>query len=558
VAAGRLTRRFHFPPASTETLAQRIPSLVREAALAPPLARGPKRRAAAEAMIAVGMAAEADALLGVAATQDPHEAANPDFKGLRAIAAMLAGRPDTAGGIDDVRLAGTDDIAFWRAVLIALRQEGSPQAAALFAGSAPLAFAYPAAMRDKVLPLALETMILGGEVAPAARLMPQTETDPNLEMARALLAQAQGNVDGALARLDALAVGRDRLLHARAGARAVELRLASNRIDAAQAAEALDKLLYAWRGDQRDLTLRERVAELRRKSGAWPAALGLLREAKVDFPAYGSEIQSRLQDTFAAMVHDDAADAMKPLDFITLVEDNADLMPTTPGSEVLEERLADRLLALDLPKRADHVLSKLMQGAPSEPARARFGVRLAGLRLREGDAAAALTALSASTSADLPADLKQKRALVAAAALAAQGETKSALETLAPLNSPAVTEARAGILEKAQDWPAAEQALTELVTQTVPASGELDDLQRRTLLRLATATARAGNDAGLAALRVREEERIGVGPLADMFRLLTADPVRGVADLKRAQREIGLVRGLPAGFKALQPPALTH
>jgi 2-methylcitrate dehydratase PrpD len=43
---------------------------------------------------------------------------------------------------------------------------------------------------------------------------------------------------------------------------------------------------------------------------------------------------------------------------------------------------------------------------------------------------------------------------------------------------------------------------------------------------LATAAARAGDDAALAALRQREGARMESGPLADMFRLLTADQVR--------------------------------
>ncbi|MGE4046848.1 MAG: hypothetical protein AB7F35_18445 [Acetobacteraceae bacterium] len=558
LAAARLTRRFQFPAASTEVLAERMHSQMREAALAPPLARGPRRRMAAESMIALGMAAEADALLGVAAAQDPHEAGSADFKGLRAIAAMLAGRLEAASGIEDPRLNGTDEVSFWRAVLMALRQEGSPAAAAIFAGSAPLAFTYPAAMRDRVLPLALETMILGGEIAPAARLLAQREADPALGLARALLAEAKGDIDGALVRYDELANSRDRLLHARANVRAVDLRLASDRIDAAQAADALDKLLYSWRGDWRDLALRERLADLRRKSGNWPAALAVLRDAKADFPAYAADLQSRMQDTFAAMLHDDAADRMAPLEFVMVVENNADLLPASPGSEALENRLADRLLALDLPKRADFVLAKLMQAAQSDTSRAGFGVRLAELRVREGDPAGALSALSASAANDLPAELRQKRILTAAAAQAAGGDTKAALATLAPLETPAAAEARASILERTQDWAGAEQALTELVAETVPPAGELNDAHRRLLLRLATASARAGNDVALAALRAREEPRIGTGPVADMFRLLTADPVRGVGDLKRAQREIGLVRALPAGMKALQSPALTQ
>ena len=88
-------------------------------------------------------------------------------------------------------------------------------------------------------------------------------------------------------------------------------------------------------------------------------------------------------------------------------------------------------------------------------------------------------------------------------------------------------EARASILEQAKDWAGADRALASYVAKTVPETGDLDDAARRSLLRLATAAARAGDEATLATLREQQEARMGTGPLADMFRLLTADPVHG-------------------------------
>ena len=558
LAAARLTRRFQFPAMPTEALLQRIQHQVREAAIAAPLARGPKRRAAAESMIAGGLGAEAMALLEVTASQDPREAASADFKGLFAIAAILANRLDQANGINDPRLSGIDEISFWRGILLANQQEGSPQAAALLASTAPLAFTYPSAVRDKVLPLAMETLILGGEVNAATRMLGQRETDPTLGLAQALLKQAQGDTDKALEQLDALTAGRDRLVRARAAVRAVELRLASQRIDNDKAVEALDKLLYVWRGDQRDLALRLRIAELRRQTGGWREALKQLRDARADFPPHAEQIQTRMRDMFGTLIHEDAAASMKPLDFIALVEENADLLP--PGAEDtdLENRLAERLLALDLPKRADQVLTKLMKAAPTPHGRAGLGTRLAELRLREDDPAGAVAALSASSMANPDAELQETRALIGADATARLGDTPTAMEMLSGLRSPAALAAKASILERVQDWPAAKQALTDLVDLTVPPTGDLDDRQKRAVLRLATAAARAGDDTTLASLGVREDARMGIGPVADMFRLLTADPVRGVSDLKRAKQEIGLVRALPAGLKALQAQTRTQ
>ncbi len=111
---------------------------------------------------------------------------------------------------------------------------------------------------------------------------------------------------------------------------------------------------------------------------------------------------------------------------------------------------------------------------------------------------------------------------------------------------------RATILERANDWPGAERALADYVAKAVPPEGELNDTQRRTLLRLATAAARAGDDAALVGLREHQAARMGTGPLADMFRLLTSEQVRTVADLKRSGREATLARGLPDGLKAVK------
>ena len=148
------------------------------------------------ALLALGLAAEAESLLHMAADQDPKEAASADTGALTAIAALLAGRPEEAGGLMDPTLDGTDDIALWRAVRQAMRDEGSPRGrGGVFATTAPLVLQYPPPIRDHILPLMVETMIQGGEIAPAARLLAQRKNDPKLAYARALLRQAEGDTE---------------------------------------------------------------------------------------------------------------------------------------------------------------------------------------------------------------------------------------------------------------------------------------------------------------------------------------------------------------------------
>ena len=213
---------------------------------------------------------------------------------------------------------------------------------------------------------------------------------------------------------------------------------------------------------------------------------------------------AELTDMFAGLLRDDTADSLAPLELVSVVEENADLLPAGPDGDALQAKLADRLVALDLPKRAGPVLEKLMKAATTDVARAGFGARLAALRLREGDTAGAMAALDASVAADLPAELAERRTLLVADANARRGDGARALAVLATLDSAAADGARATILERANDWPAAQRALVDYAAKTVPAEGKLDDAQRRTLLRLATAAARAGDNAALTALRQRE------------------------------------------------------
>ena len=549
LAAAGLTRRFEFPGQKTDALISRAKRQAMDAAAAAPLARGPKRRALAETMLGLGLGTEARTLLRIAAMDDPQEAASPVTAGLAAIGSLLSGRPSEAADLADPRLDGTDEVALWRAIQTAMNEEGAPAAAAALAPVVAMLFTYPEAIQRRVLPLALETMILGGEAAAAAPLLAQRPNDPQLRYANALLKQAKGENEAALKLFDEVTNHRSPLDHARAAVRAIELRMAMGQLDAKAAADALEKRLYAWRGDGRDLALRLRIADLRGKAEEWHAAYSMLQGAKTDFPAAAPDIDQRLKAAIAGLPRDVSVNALPPAGLVKLLEENAGLLADGPDGEPMRARLAEQLMALDLPKRADTVLTKLMRAASPGPARAGFGATLAALRLREGDPNGAVVALSESSSADMPEPVRERRAVITAQVDAKRGDVRGAIETLAGAKDAEADSARAAILEQAKDWPAARDALKALADRTIPPEGKLVEAQQRLLLRLATAAAHAGDDAALTSLRETMQPRFGAGASADMFRLLTAAPVRGVADLGRARAEMGLARSIAGGSK---------
>ncbi len=555
--AAALTRRFDLPAMPMEALRRRLDGQLAAAADAPPLARGQPRLAVARTMIALGMDQEALGALRTAAAADPRLADDPDLLGLEEIAAVLAGRPEQAAGLLDPRLTGTDEVALWRALrdaMAAPTPQAAHQAAEVLAATAPLLLTYPAAMQALPLPLALETMADAGQPRATAPLLAARPDDPRLALARAMVAQAEGDIPTALKGYDALASGRDRLTRLRAAMRAIDLRLAEKQMTPTEGLQALERLDAAWRGDRYELARRERMAELQLQTGAWRPALALLRESAARFPDEAPRLRERMQEAVGRLLRDDATRAMPPLDFVALLDENADLLGAAAASPDLQGRLADRLLALDLPDAAAPLLERLMRAAPPDAGRAATGARLAALRLATGDAPGALSALSDSQAEGLPASLVERRALLSADATARTGDIAQAAATLAALGTPAADRARADILERAGDLPGAIAALNALADRTVPPQGKLDEANRATMLHLAALAARAGDPATLAALRMHVGGRLEAGPDADTIRLLLAEPVRQVADLARAAKEATLAGTVAAD---LRTPAVT-
>ena len=525
-----LTRRFDFPDQPVPALLQRLRAASAGAAAAEPRARSPGRIATAQAMLALGLAAEAGSVLSLAAADDPAAAGSADMAGLTAIAALLAGRLDGAGGLDAPGLDGSDEVALWRGVRDAML--GRTEAAArVLPPLMPLALAYPEPLRDRILSIVAETAVLAGH--PSAASLPDL---PRLGFARALQLERAGQTDAALAALDALAAGRDQLDQVRAGARAIEVRLAAGRLTPADAAAAMNRLAATWRGDTQEAATRMRAAELFGAAGAWRTALDLLRETEALFPDLKPAIRARMAGVFVAFVA--KADTAPALDVIVLAADYADLVP--PGAD-LAGVLTDKLLDLDLPARVRPMLAARVAAASPGPVRAGLGHRLALLHLEAGDAAAASQVLAASEAAGLPDRLASERGLLRAKVQAALGDPAGAAASLGGAGTLAADELRARLLEQAGDWRGAVQALEAAAARAIPAGGPIPEGTADLVMRQATAAVQLADAGLLQSLNKRYADRLS-GPQRDVFRLLTAAPVGGVGDLPRAAGELNLAR----------------
>jgi hypothetical protein len=305
-------------------------------------------------------------------------------------------------------------------------------------------------------------------------------------------------------------------------------------------------LLYAWRGDEREIDLRLRIADLQSTAGQARQALKLLRETEEAWPDRKASIREKLATTLRTALSPERQSALSAFDLVTLAEENADLMPSGDAGRDMAERLSDRLVDLDLPARAMPLLERLMAAAPAGISKSVFGGRLAALRQQTGDPAGAIAALSGSVADSLPQPLLESRTLTFASAVAAQGDAVSADRAIAALDTPAGDRLRARLKEDAKDWRGAVLAWQAVAARSLPEQGSLTEEQASVLVRLASAAAQAGDDQTLSQLRQTQAGRLPAGPSADLFTLLTAQPVNAVTELATVSRDVALAKRVPA------------
>ena len=536
------TRSFDLPHGTPLELSARLRAQSRGLADMAPLSRGLQRLAAAETLLALGQPQEAQAMVQLARQEDPLVAGQARSTLLLGAAALIAGRLEEAALLDAEPVS--QEAGLWRGLYLALSGQGEAAAPLIIGGRAILR-TYPEALQRNLLPRVAEALADARQVPAARALLDGGEALPGLELARAVLAERQGEGEAALAAYDAMMAGRDRRMRAEAMRRATELRLARGEIDAITAARNLEQTLFAWRNDADEVANRSRIAALRQAGGDAAGALALLREAAALFPDRQAALQPAIAQAFISAIED-----ASPLNAVALHDAHPELIPSGPDGTAALTMLAERLMALDLPERAVALLNQAMARAAPGPARAATGARLAMLHLRGRDAPRALTALAESAAAELSPALWRERALLEARARAAQGQGEvSAFGALGADGDEALAE----FLAERRDFAGAAAALGRHLDRAVQGlSAPLQPSLVRGLVRQAALLALAEDAPGLSRLRAARGPILAGSPGEAAFNLLTSDPVRGLADLPRLQHELELFRVLPARLDQLR------
>jgi len=532
------TQRFDIPREPETALVNQLRLQLASAAAAPPRAKARDRLAAVKSMIALGLGAEAQALAQLTAAEDPQAALDAQTGGLAAMAAVIAGRPREAAFLSEPRLDGSDEINLWRGLRD--RRLGADTAASRHLGQATsLVMNYPAPLQRRLWPDVAEA------AAEAKLSIPLEQLPP---YAKAIALELSGRTNDALAAFDLIAGGADQRDRVRASARAAELRLVAGQITADEAASIMERQSVAWRGDGQEASYLLRAASLKAAAQQWRSSLDLLKGVEQSFPELSANVRDQRLAVLQALLAAEGA-GMSALDLVVLAAEYADGVPDGRAGAAMTTLLVEKLTELDLPARVIPVLQGLMRTAAPGSVRAELGRKLATILQQAGDLAGATATLQASEAPGLTGVLHERRVILQAQLAASTGDLAAAQTLLRGVGTAEADDQRALMLVKANRWPEAMSALSDLSSRVVPAEGKINDAAQDVLIRQAHAAVQLHDLDQLRALR-RFTPRVE-GARAEIFRLLTAAPLDTAQDLVRSKRELLAAQTLPQRLQTI-------
>lgn len=512
--------------------------------------RETKRMNMAKFYFSNGFHAEALGILARLQAERPEIADDGEFRLIRGAVSYFLGRlSDAAADLSHASLDNNDEANFWRAAVIA----GSGDllaAAAELRRTGGLTRAYPKALKLPMGTLVAEAAVEVGDIKTAKAFIkalnaakPTVIEKADLDFVEGKVLNVGGDVDGAIAKWEAVINSRNRPARARATVARMNLMLKLERTKPDQAIAELEKLRYAWRGDEFEFRLLRRLGGLYLDEGIYRNGLEALRQAATYYRENeeAPQVTEQMADVFARLYLGNAADTMPAVTAIAVYREFKELTPAGAKGDEMIRKLADRLASVDLLDQAAEILEGQIRFRLSGPLKAEVGARLSVIYMLAQEYNKALAALDTTNESGIDAALETQRRHLRARAMMGAGQEQQALELLKRDKEAGADMLRAEIFWKGGDWANASKAL-RLVAQSSGAVKEkpLNPEQATNILNYAISLTLSGNERGLSRVRADYGRAMEATRLKHAFRLVTAPTSLGLISPESVAQRVKL------------------
>jgi hypothetical protein len=489
---------------------------------------------------------EALGVLKVVAVSNPDIADRPEFQLLRALGFILNNNSDQ--GLKALEAAGSserDEIRLWRAVGLA-QQRRFTEAAADFSPTMLLLEEYPSPFAERFAQLAAESFIAVADDANAARmidvLVNRSSTkvlrEPSILYLRGVMQARSGAYDQARDLWRQAAASDDYLSRVRAELALVDLEVSTSNMTITDAVRKLEGLRFAWRGDELEMEMLNRLAEYQVKANMPTEALETLERAKIIFPdsVREEELLNKQRDVFQNMFLNPTGAQQTPMQIVSIYEKYKNFSPVDDVQrQKIVNGIVDQMMAIDLLPQAVELLLPELDKAPTSEAKSKMILRLGAIYLLNGEPAKAAAIVQKLDDTELNTDLAQQKKLLTARALSDQDRNTEALQLLAGDTSADAMRLASTAAWRAKDWVRAAEALAYIQ----PAIGTtLDADAAQLVVARAVALSLANDNDALKKLNADYAPAMAQTEQAQTFAILAdANVVGGAASLRRIQEQ---------------------
>ncbi len=530
LAPGRIFDFSNWRKGGTDKFLQEKQAIQRRISEATSIARSGPRLELAHFYFAHGLSAEAMGLLRTIEAEDEELSRRPDVKALRGAAHFMLGRyKEAEEDLMDRNLNGLSEAELWRGATKA-SQGRWPEAVEHFARAGEIPGGYPRNTATQMALLAAEAAIRAGDYRGAGAFIdvvadgkPTPGEQARLNFLRGRVLYASGDIDTALDYWRRLSQGLDRWSRVRSERALIEHGLRAGQIGRTDAIAGLESLRYTWRGDQVEFDLLRELGKLYLEENEYVDGLNALREAVTFFPEnlYAEQVAEEMTDSFSRIFTEGDSDKMTPIQALSLYDQFRELTPVGSRGDEIIQRLADRLVQVDLLDRASILLERQVKFRLQGGDKARVGARLALIRLLDRRPEEALSALDESVAPGMGADLALERRRLRARAEFDLGDADGALRLLARDQSRDADLLRADIFWRTQRWAQAAEVFQRLVGRSGQDGRRIDDRAATLILNWAVSLSLSNNLEQLSRVRQIFTQQMDNTPFREAFRLIT-------------------------------------
>lgn len=495
----------------------------------------------AKMYLANAMGAESLGFLYMVEQNNPGIANTPEFRAIRGAASALDYKTKEAFTDMSIKdLEQFEEIGFWKAYALADIGDWQ-QAIEVMPNTATALYEYPQLLLNRIAPVAAEVALRGGNTALANDILALLVEDfdsLNEQQAAALrylqgeAARQTGQIENTKELWEPLVTGKDDLYRTKAGLALSRLLIDQGELTPANAIDTLERLRYAWRGDELEARVGYWLGRTYFEAREFVKGLNIMRESATVAAGtnLGTRITNEMTDIFTQLYMGDTLDTVSPLDAVALYEQFSELLPSGKEGDKIVERLADRLTAADLLGRASNLLSYQLNHRLEGIEAYNVAVKLAAIRLLDSNPQEAIKALDIAQEKfeTLPEDTQtadkiQDMTLLRARALSREGRPDQGIAMLENLNNnPTTNRLRADIAWTAGYWDDAAVALGDvIIDKNISLTRPLSDENTTLILHRAISLNLAADRIGLANMREKYSDSMAQTDKARIFEVIT-------------------------------------